>query len=237
MAGATDTVAAAKRAAGYKAAEMVEDGMVIGLGTGSTVFYAIESLSGRIRDGLSVTGVPTSYQTAMRAREYGVPLTTLDDNPVLDLAIDGADQIDPQFRMIKGRGAALTREKCVASAAFRFVVVVDEAKMVPRLSGVVPVETLPFATKTAMAQLRGLGCRPFIREAVRKDGPVITDNGNFIVDCQFEEIANPADLEAAIAAIPGVIESGLFTRFTGNTTVIVGNGKKCSVLTSADVVP
>ncbi|MFY9749327.1 MAG: ribose-5-phosphate isomerase RpiA [Methanoregula sp.] len=237
MAGTTDTVAAAKRAAGYQAAEMVEDGMVIGLGTGSSVFYTIESLSGRIRDGISVAGVPTSYQTAMRAREYGIPLTTLDDNPVLDLAIDGADQVDPQFRMIKGRGAALTREKCVAAAAFRFIVVVDEAKMVPRLTGIVPVETLPFATKTAMAQLRGLGCRPFIREAVKKDGPVITDNGNFILDCQFEEIADPEALEAAIAAIPGVIESGLFTRFQKNTTVIIGKEKKCSVLTSADVVP
>ncbi|MFZ2073753.1 MAG: ribose-5-phosphate isomerase RpiA [Methanoregula sp.] len=237
MAGTTNAVAAAKRAAGYQAAEMVEDGTVIGLGTGSTVFYAIECLSGRIRDGLSVAGVPTSYQTAMRAREYGVPLTTLDDNPVLDLAIDGADQVDPQFRMIKGRGAALTREKCVASAAFRFVVVIDEAKMVPRLSGAVPVEILPFATRTAMAQLRGLGCRPFIREAVKKDGPVITDNGNFIVDCQFEDIVNPADLETAIAAIPGVIESGLFSRFAGNTTVVVGSEKKCTVLTSADVFP
>ena len=234
MAGTADAVAAAKRAAGYKAAEMVEDGMVIGLGTGSTVFYAIESLSGRIREGLSVTGVPTSYQTAMRAREYEIPLTTLDDNPVLDLAIDGADQVDPQFRMIKGRGAALTREKCVASAAFRFVVVIDEAKMVKKLGGVVPVEVLPFAVKTVMAQLRGLGCRPFIREAVKKDGPVITDNGNFIVDCQFEEIADPAALEAGIAAIPGVIESGLFTRFTGNTTVIIGNEEQCQVLTSPE---
>ena len=237
MAGTADAVAAAKRAAGYQAAEMVEDGMVIGLGTGSTVFYAIECLSGRIRDGLSVVGVPTSYQTAMKAREYGIPLTTLDDNPVLDLAIDGADQADPQFQLIKGRGAAITREKCVASAAFRFIVVVDEAKMVKKLAGVVPVETLPFATKTALAQLRGLGCRPFIREAVKKDGPVITDNGNFIVDCQFEEIPDPALLEAGIAAIPGVIESGLFTRLTGNTTIIVGNEKKCSVLTSPDVVP
>jgi ribose 5-phosphate isomerase A len=237
MAATADAVAAAKRAAGYRAAEMVEDGMVIGLGTGSTVFYTIEALSGMIREGISVTGVPTSYQTAMRAREYGVPLTTLDDNPVLDLAIDGADQIDPQHRMIKGRGAALTREKCVAAAAFHFIVVTDEAKIVTRLAGVVPVETLPFATKTAMAQLRGLGCRPFIREAVKKDGPVITDNGNFIVDCQFEEIPDPAALETAIGQIPGVIESGLFTRFAGNTTIIVGREKKCSVLTSADVVP
>lgn len=234
MTGTADAVAAAKRAAGYRAAEMVEDGMVIGLGTGSTVFYAIESLSGRIRDGLSIMGVPTSYQTAMRAREYEIPLTTLDDNPVLDLAIDGADQVDPQFMLIKGRGAALTREKCVASAAFRFVVVVEEAKRVKNLGGVVPIETLPFATKTAMAQLRGLGCRPFIREAVKKDGPVITDNGNFIVDCHFEEIPDPARLEAEIALIPGVIESGLFTRFTGNSTIIVGNENKCSVLTSPE---
>jgi len=211
--------------------------MVIGLGTGSTVLYMIERLSGRVRDGLSVSGVPTSYQTAMKAREYGIPLTTLDDNPVLDLAIDGADQIDPQLRMIKGRGAALTREKCVAAAAFRFIVVADDMKMVSRLSGVVPVETIPFATKTAMGQLRGLGCRPFIREAVKKDGPVITDNGNFIVDCQFDEIADPAALEAALAMIPGVVESGLFTRFSKNTTVIIGNEKKCKVLTSADVVP
>ncbi|MGD0534120.1 MAG: ribose-5-phosphate isomerase RpiA [Methanoregula sp.] len=237
MAGTTEAVAAAKRAAGYQAAGMVEDEMVIGLGTGSTVLYMIERLSGRVRDGLSVSGVPTSYQTAMKAREYGIPLTTLDDNPVLDLAIDGADQIDPQLRMIKGRGAALTREKCVAAAAFRFIVVADDMKMVSRLSGVVPVETIPFATKTAMGQLRGLGCRPFIREAVKKDGPVITDNGNFIVDCQFDEIADPAALEAALAMIPGVVESGLFTRFSKNTTVIIGNEKKCKVLTSADVVP
>jgi ribose 5-phosphate isomerase A len=236
MADTTDTAAAAKRAAGYMAAGMVEDGMVIGLGTGSTVYHTIECLSGRIREGLSVYGIPTSYQTAIRAREYGIPLTTLDDNPVLDLAIDGADQVDPGFRMIKGRGAALTREKCVAAAAFRFIVVVDESKMVPKLSGTVPVETLPFATKPAMAQLRGLGCRPFIREAVKKDGPVITDNGNFIVDCQFKEIEDPVAIEAAIAAIPGVVESGLFTRFLGNTTVIVGNDKKCGVFNSANII-
>ena len=99
-----------------------------------------------------------------------------------------------------------------------------------------PVETLPFATKPAMAQLRGLGCRPFIREAVKKDGPVITDNGNFIVDCQFNEIGDPAAIEAAIAAIPGVVESGLFTRFLGNTTVIVGDDKKCGVFNSADII-
>ncbi len=119
---------AAKRAAGYLAADMVRDGMVIGLGTGSTVYYALERLSGRISDGLQVSGVPTSFQTARRAREYGIPLTTLDEDPVLDLAIDGADQVDMHLRLIKGRGAALTREKCVAAASRSFVVIIDEQK-------------------------------------------------------------------------------------------------------------
>jgi len=237
MVDSSQAAAAAKRAAGYRAADMVEDGMVIGLGTGSTVFHAIERLSGRIRDGLSVSGVPTSYQTAMRAREYGIPLTTLDDNPVLDLAIDGADQADPQLRLIKGRGAALTREKCVAAAAFRFIVVIDDGKVVPRLAGVVPVEIIPFALRPAMVQLRGLGGVPFVREGVRKDGPVITDNGNFVVDCRFDVIDEPAGLEETIAMIPGVVESGLFTGYADKTTLVIGEEKRCRVLTSADVVP
>jgi ribose 5-phosphate isomerase A len=237
MVDSTQAADAAKRAAGYEAADMVDEGMVIGLGTGSTVFHAIERLSGRVRDGLSVSGVPTSYQTAMRAREYGIPLTTLDDNPVLDLAIDGADQADPQFRLIKGRGAALTREKCVAAAAFRFIVVIDAGKVVPRLAGVVPVEVIPFALRPAMAQLRGLGGVPFVREGLKKDGPVITDNGNFVVDCRFDVIDEPAGLEEAIAMIPGVVESGLFTGYAEKTTLVIGDEKKCRVLTSVDVVP
>jgi len=237
MVDSTQAADAAKRAAGYEAADMVEEGMVIGLGTGSTVFHAIERLSGRVRDGLSVSGVPTSYQTAIRAREYGIPLTTLDDNPVLDLAIDGADQADPQFRLIKGRGAALTKEKCVAAAAFRFIVVIDAGKVVPRLAGVVPVEVIPFALRPAMAQLRGLGGVPFVREGLKKDGPVITDNGNFVVDCRFDVIDEPAGLEEAIAMIPGVVESGLFTGYAEKTTLVIGDEKKCRVLTSVDVVP
>jgi len=228
---------AAKSAAGFAAADMVEDDMVIGLGTGSTVFYMIERLSIRIREGLHVAGIPTSYQTAMRAREYGIPLTTLDDNPVIDMAIDGADEVDPRFNLIKGRGAAHTREKCVAAAAMQFVVVVDEAKLVPRLAAPVPVEILPFAVTPAMAQLRGLGCRPVIREGVKKDGPVITDNGNFIADCIFAAIERPAELEAAIAQVPGIVGNGLFTGFAEKTTVIVGKEKECRVMTSADIVP
>jgi ribose 5-phosphate isomerase A len=228
---------AAKSAAGFHAADLVEDDMVIGLGTGSTVYYMIERLSGRIRDGLRVSGIPTSYQTAIRAREYGIPLTTLDDSPIIDLAIDGADEVDPRLNLIKGRGAAMTREKCVAAAAFRFIVVVDEQKVVSRLSAPVPVEILPFAITPAMAQLRGLGCRPVIREGVKKDGPVITDNGNFIVDCTFAEIARPAEIEEAIGRIPGIVESGLFCGFADKTTVIVGNEKECRIINSADIVP
>jgi ribose 5-phosphate isomerase A len=228
---------AAKSAAGFQAADMVEDNMVIGLGTGSTVFYMIERLSARVREGLNVSGIPTSYQTAMRAREYGIPLTTLDEHPVIDLAIDGADEVDPRLNLIKGRGAALTREKCVAAAAFQFIVVVDEQKVVPFLGAPVPVEVIPFAVTPAMAQLRGLGCRPVIREGVKKDGPVITDNGNFVVDCTFPSISHAGQLEEAIGRIPGVVESGLFCGFADKTTVIVGNEKKCRILSSADIVP
>ncbi|MCX6684052.1 MAG: ribose 5-phosphate isomerase A [Methanoregula sp.] len=232
-----EALTAAKRAAGYVAADMVEDGMIIGLGTGSTVFYALERLSARISEGLRVSGIPTSFQTARRAQEYGIPLTTLDAYPVIDLALDGADQVDRHLRLIKGRGAALMREKCVAAAALRFAVVIDEQKMVPVLSGRVPVEVIPFAIRPVMTCLRGLGCIPSLRDGIKKDGPVITDNGNFIVDCEFGEIGNPEELEDLFAKIPGVVESGLFCGFTGKTTVIVGNQKKCRIITSADVIP
>jgi ribose 5-phosphate isomerase A len=222
--------AAAKRAAGYKAAEMVKDGMIIGLGTGSTVMYTMEHLSQRMKEGLVISGIPTSFQTAIRAREYGIPLTTLDDHPVIDLAIDGADEVDPQLRLIKGRGAAHTREKCVAAAAKKFIVVVDEQKIVTRLDGLVPVEIVPFAIRPVMDQLRAMGCDPVLREGVKKDGPVITDNMNFILDAKFKMIAEPDKLETAIGLIPGVVESGLFCNFTGKTTVIVGGEKKCRII-------
>jgi ribose 5-phosphate isomerase A len=228
----------AKRAAGYKAADMIADGMVVGLGTGSTVWFTIERLSERVRkDGLRVSGIPTSFQTAIRAREAKIPLTTLDDDPVIDIAVDGADEVDPELRLIKGRGAAHLREKCVAAAAKQFVVVVDDQKVVKKLGAAVPVEVLPFAITPVLSQLRGLGGIPVIREGVKKDGPVITDNGNFVADCVFADMENPDSLEAAIAAIPGVVESGLFCGFTKKTTVIVGGQKKCRVIRSTDIVP
>ena len=222
--------AAAKRAAGYQAAEMVQDGMIIGLGTGSTVMYSMERLSRRIEKGLTIAGIPTSFQTAIRAREYGIPLTTLDDHPVIDLAIDGADEVDPYLRLIKGRGAAHTREKCVAAAAHRFIVVVDEQKIVTRLDGLVPVEIIPFAIRPVMDRLQEMGCTAVLREGLKKDGPVITDNMNFIIDAKFKKITKPEKLEAAIGLIPGVVESGLFCGFTQKTTVIVGGEKRCRII-------
>ena len=226
----------AKRVAGYQAAEMAEDGMVVGLGTGSTVLYAIERLSERARDGLEFTGIPTSVQTAIRARNAGISLASLDDYPVIDVAIDGADEVDPLLRLIKGRGAAHLREKCIAAAARRFIVVVDDQKIVKKLTAPIPVEVLPFAATSVILQLRELGCIPAIREGIKKDGPVITDNGNFVVDCRFSDLREPEKTEAAIAAIPGALESGLFCGFTKKTTVIVGGPKKRKILLSPDIV-
>jgi len=222
---------AAKRMAGCRAAEEVRDGMVVGLGTGSTVFFAMERLGERIaKEGLSIAGVPTSYQAAMRARRYGVPLTDLDEHPELDLAIDGADQVDPRFRLVKGRGAALLREKCVCDAAREVLIVVDPSKMVERLDAPVPVEVLPFAAGSVSRRLEALGADPVLREGVRKDGPVITDNGNFIIDCNFGPVTNPDRLEAEMISIPGVIECGLFSAYGEKITVILGDGDGCRVL-------
>jgi len=219
-----------KREAGYHAAGMVEDGMVIGLGTGSTTLYAMERLSRMIEDGLRIQGVPTSFQTEMRARQLGIPLTTLDTYPELDLAIDGADKVDPLFRLIKGRGAALTREKCVAAAAGALVVVVDETKCVTTLSGPVPLEVIPFALHPVILGIRAIGGIPELRNGVRKDGPVITDNGNFILDCSFGEIPEPERLEGLLTLMPGVLSCGLFCGFVEKTTVIVGGEDRCREL-------
>lgn len=223
--------AASKRNAGYRAAGEVEDGMVVGLGTGSTVFFAMERLAERIeREGLAIDGVPTSYQAAIRARRYGIPLTSLDEHPELDIAIDGADQVDPALRLVKGRGAALLREKCVCDAARKIFIVVDPTKMVDTLNAPVPVEVLPFALTPVSRRLASLGADPVLREGVKKDGPVVTDNGNFILDCDFKTITDPGRLEAEIASIPGALECGLFSAYAEKITVIVGEEKDCSVI-------
>ena len=220
----SDDIVEAKKNAGYRAADMVKNGMIVGLGTGSTVFFAMERLGERIRsEGLKIFGVPTSHQTAMRAEEYGIPLTTLSLHPVLDLAIDGADQVTPSKQMIKGRGAAHLREKIVADAAKKFVVVIDQAKEVNDLDASVPIEILPFAYGSVCKRLMEIGGTPVMRNGVKKDGPVISDNGNYIFDCAFGKVNDPSALESQINAIPGVLENGIFAKMTEKTIVIVGN--------------
>ncbi|MDP6529929.1 MAG: ribose-5-phosphate isomerase RpiA [Gemmatimonadota bacterium] len=215
---------ALKRAVGYRAAELVEDGMAVGLGTGSTARYLVERLGERVAGGLSLRAVSTSDRTSAQAAEVGVPLTTLEECPVLDLAIDGADEVDPDGQLIKGLGGALYREKRVAVAARQFVVIVDESKLVPRLGEAcpVPVETLPDAVPAVSEALRQLGANPVLRPGA--DGSAwITDNGNPILDAHFAAVENPAGMEAAINALEGVLDNGLFAGLTSR--VLVGSPK------------
>jgi len=199
---------AAKRAAGESAADAVSDGMVVGLGTGSTAAHAIRALGEAVDAGLDVTGVPTSFQSRELAREAGIPLADLDDVSV-DIAIDGADQI-ADGDLVKGGGAAHTREKIVDTAADRFLVVVDPTKDAAVLDYPVPLEVLPAARTTVASAIEGLGGDPTLRRAERKDGPVVTDNGNLVLDCDFGAIDDPAGLAATLAQLPGVVEHGLF---------------------------
>jgi ribose 5-phosphate isomerase A len=207
----TSTDSPEKRAAGIAAAGLVSSGMVVGLGTGSTVAYTIKELGRRVKEeGLDILGVVTSYQSEMLAIDAGIRLTTLSQNPELDIAIDGADQIDSELRAIKGGGAAHTREKIVSVSAKRFVVVADDSKTSTQLDKPVPVEVLPFAKELVLNKIRELGGEPKLRSAVKKDGPVITDNGNFVIDVGFGVIKDPESLALQLSAIPGVVEHGIF---------------------------
>jgi ribose 5-phosphate isomerase A len=215
---------AAKQAAGERAATLVTDGMRLGLGTGSTTGYALEALARRIRDeDLDVEGVPTSFEAERRARTHGIPLTTLDDDPTIDLALDGADAVDDALRLIKGRGGAHAREKVVAAQAERFVVLVDPSKLVATVGdkAPLPVEVLPMARGPVAATLRSLGAEPTLRTGGKKDGPVVTDQGLWILDAHFPDgIDDPAALDRALGGRPGVLDHGLFLDLA--TDVLVG---------------
>lgn len=219
----------AKRNAALEAVKQVRDGFVIGLGSGSTAAYAIEELGNRIKhEKLHVLGVPTSYQAFTLAVKNKISLTTLDEHFVLDLAIDGADQIDDELNMIKGMGGALAREKIVASSSKKNVIIADESKKV-RVLGEnghpVPIEVLPFAVAPAMRRIREIGGEAIVREGMKKVGPVITDNGNIIVDAIFGLINEPEKLEPKLKAIVGVVETGLFVGMTD----VVYLGRETSV--------
>ncbi len=216
---------AAKQAAGTQAAALVKDGMCIGLGTGSTTAYALTALGQRIEDeALDVRGVPTSFAAERRARSLNIPLTTLDTDPHLDLAFDGADEVDPDGRLIKGRGAAHTREKVVATQAERFAVLVDPTKLVDRIGSerVLPVEVLPMAVTPVLQALDDWGAAPTLRMGDAKDGPVVTDQGFWVIDAAFPDaIPDPAALNDALNARPGVLDHGLF--LDQATDVFVGH--------------
>jgi len=199
-----------KKLAADAAVEYVKDGQIVGLGTGSTVRHVVAKLAERIKKGLRIQGVATSFETARLASEAGIPLMADDAEWVVDLALDGADQVDPRLNLIKGGGGALLKEKIVAAAAIRFVVVVDETKQVPVLGGSfpLPVEVVPFGWRTLAKRLERLGCRVAPR---MKDGALfVTEAGHYILDLWFSKIDDPARLETELEKTPGVVCTGLF---------------------------
>jgi len=214
-----------KQAAG-RAVDFVENGMVLGLGTGSTAKLAVARIAERLREGSlrDIVGVPTSEQTAEQARGLGIPLSMLDEHSRVDLAIDGADEVDPNLNLIKGRGGALLREKMVEKAAQRLVIVVDESKLVDGLGvlGPVPVEVVQFCWGYNAMRIKELGCEIVLRMA--GDEPFVTDNKNYILDCHFEgALEDPRATARAIRELPGVIEHGLFLDMA-DTVVVAGQG-------------
>lgn len=204
------------------AAQEVQDGMVLGLGTGTTVYYFLQELGRMVREGWRIAGVPTSLQTTRLATQLAIPLTTLDKHPDLDLAVDGADEVDDDLNLIKGAGGALLREKIVAASAARFLVVVDDSKIVRQLGArfPVPVEVVPFGHIPATRALEGLGARVTLRRGAEGQTQ-LSDNGNYLLDCHFGPIADPVALQQQLLAIPAVLDSGLFIDMTD--TVLIGH--------------
>lgn len=219
-------VARFKRLAAGRAAESIQPGMVVGLGSGSTAAFVVHRLAALRAEGklTDVVGVPSSLGTEELARALGVPLTTLEEHPVLDLTLDGADEVDDRLRLIKGGGGALLREKIVAQASRRVLIVVDAGKLSPRLGThwPVPVEVLPFGWRSQALFLEGLGARITRREG-REGAPYRTDQGNFILDCAFGPIAHPEELAARLDARAGIVEHGLFLGLTSEL-VVAGPG-------------
>lgn len=217
---------ARKREAAMVAVAMVEDGMIVGLGTGSTAAFAIEGLIARVRGGLRIVGIPTSERSAAQARAGGIELTDFAHHTRLDLTIDGADEIARDtLDLIKGLGGALLREKIVAAASERLVIIADEPKLVSGLGATVPVpvEVVRFGWETTSERLAKFGARPVLRQAA--DGTAFrTDGGNLILDCHFGAIADPAALERDLSGVVGVVETGLFIAMATTALVATPGG-------------
>jgi ribose 5-phosphate isomerase A len=218
-----------KKQAAEKAVEQVKSGMILGLGTGSSASFAVAKIGELWQAGVltDIVGIPTSEATAALAREYGLPLATLDEYPMVDLAIDGADEIDPNLNLIKGLGGALLREKMIESATKKFIVVADGSKVVEKLGtrAPVPVEVVQFCWKSTARWLESLGCQPVLRGSAVQ--PYLTDNHNYILDCAFPNgIDNPLELAATLKSRPGVVEHGLFLGMASEAIVATPNGIK-----------
>lgn len=226
-----------KRAAALKALELIQPGMIVGLGTGSTAAHFVTALGERVKAGLKVTGVPTSSAAHALAMDAGIPLTTVDEAPQIDITIDGADEADRQFRLIKGGGAAHLREKIVAAASRRMVAIMDDSKLVEALGRFpLPVEIVPFAHKTTLRRIAEAaaqaGCQGnFTRLRGGDAHPTVTDNGNLIADLDCEMIPDPEGLAAVLSAIPGVVEHGLFIGLCSG--LIVGRADGVEVIEAA----
>lgn len=220
---------------GKKAADLIKDGQIVGLGTGSTTHYFIRYLGERIKnEELNILGIPTSHQSLIKAREAGINTTTLDEYDI-DIAVDGADEVNPTLDLIKGGGAAHTLEKLVDSSAKKFVVIVDESKVVEELGKFpVPLEIIPEALRVVKDTLVDLGGKPELRMGIQKDGPVITDNGNFILDTKFDKIRNPHKLEKELNIIPGVLENGIFAGLADK--VIIGKMSAIEEIDREDIL-
>ncbi len=215
-----------KKQAGEKAAEFVKDGMVVGLGTGSTVEWTIRRLGEMVNEGLDIIGIPTSIRSEKLAEELGITISTLFDHPEVDLTIDGADEVDPKFNLIKGLGGALLREKIVASVSKNEIIVVDSSKLVQKLGtkSPLPVEVLPFAWNICEAKLVKIPSRPELRMVGEEK--FLSDNNNYILDCRFDGIDDPYEIETKINLVPGVIENGLFLNLTTMVIAATPHGIK-----------
>jgi ribose 5-phosphate isomerase A len=215
---------AGKRAAAYAAADLIRSGTTVGFGTGSTFAFVLERIAERMqKEGLRVRGVATSKATTDLAGVLGIPLVQLDDVERLDLAIDGADEVDPQKNLIKGGGGAHLRERLVAVAASELVVIVDDSKLVQRLGAAfpVPVEVVPFGWKHTQRRVLATGCEAVLR--LKNGAPFVTDNGNHVLDCRYRGIADPAALQRTLDALPGVVDHGLFVGMAGR--IVVGDAQ------------
>ena len=214
-----------KRQAAEHAVQQVQPGMVLGLGTGSTAHYFVQALAARMKaENFTVTGVPTSSQTASLATQLNIPLGTLGEPPKLDLAVDGADEIDPELNLIKGAGGALLQEKLVEICATRFIVIADESKKVEKLGTKfpVPVEVVRFGYEGTAARIESLGCRA-VRRTVKGD-PFVTDEQHYILDCQFNAIEHAEILADKLKGVTGVVEHGLFTKMDSEAVIAGARG-------------